>query len=153
MYFDDLTPYAYSEVRLADDAPTLLNFGWLEGGHEYPRSLPPAGLADCTLRLASKYQAGMRGFHTCTLCPHNGAQLWMPLDDKRIYLGSAEIRIRSGDVTYVAPNLLPHYIAEHGYRPPAKVLKALESYCDNPDSADRKKPSSRFRAILARLRR
>lgn len=139
MYFEDLTPYTYSKIRLEGDAPRLLNFGWLEGRHDYPRAALPAELVDCTLRLASRYQAGMRGFHTCTLCPHAAsgsmAQLSMPLGDKTVYLGSAEIRIRSGDVTYVAPNLLPHYIAAHEYKPPDEVLRALEPYCaarDNP---------------------
>lgn len=130
MYFKDLTPYTYSKIRLEGDAPQLLNFGWLEGGHDYPRAAVPAELVDCALRLASKYQAGMRGFHTCTLCRHpTMTQLSMQLGDKAVYLGSAEIRIRSGDVSYVAPNLLPHYLAAHEYKPPDEVLRALKPYC------------------------
>jgi hypothetical protein len=42
-----------------------------------------------------------------------------------VSLGCAEILIRSGDVTYVAPALVADYAAAHSYRPPAVVLKAL----------------------------
>jgi hypothetical protein len=41
-------------------------------------------------------------------------------------LGSAEIRVPSGNGTiYVAPNLIIHYIREHGYRPPDEFIRAL----------------------------
>lgn len=51
----------------------------------------------------------------------------MRLDEEDVYLGSAEIRVTFGDVTYVAPSLLPHYIAVHQYKPPEQVLQAIEA--------------------------
>jgi hypothetical protein len=129
MYFADLTPYEYSTIRVDGDAPSLVNFGWLDSGHEFTRAEPSPGLVECLLRMAEHSVAGMRGYHICPFCPRTIEQPWMLLGDRRIYLGTAEIRIRSGDISYVAPNLLPHYVAAHWYRPPGPVLEAMNEAC------------------------
>ena len=53
----------------------------------------------------------------------------MTVDSQDVHLGNAELRVRDGPAIYVAPSLLPHYIASHGYQPPAEVLTAIEQAC------------------------
>ena len=129
MYYQDLTPYEYTTVRLPGDAPSLVNFGWLDSEHDYPQGQVPDWLSVCLLRLAKAYANGTRGFHRCPFCQDKG-HLSMMVDGEPVYLGSAEIRVRSGDTTFVAPSLVPHYIAAHGYRPPPAVLAALKENCE-----------------------
>jgi hypothetical protein len=124
MYFEDMTPYSYSAERFADDAPSMVNFGWLDASHEYSRGEVPPGLVNQALALAADYTNAMRGFHCCPFCRER-THMSMLLGDQPVYLGHSEIRIRVGDTTYVAPSLLPHYMAAHNYMPPAEVIRAL----------------------------
>ncbi|MEU3075515.1 hypothetical protein [Streptomyces laurentii] len=58
-----------------------------------------------------------RGFHVCNLClrARSGAPR-----------GNGEIRVpgESG-ITYAAPDLITHYVAAHGYRPPQVFVDAV----------------------------
>jgi len=132
MYFEDMTPYSYSARRLAGDSEALINFGWLDSSHDYPKGEVDAQLVACTLLLATRYENGTCGFHRCQFC-ENPDQIMMQLGDESVYLGSAEIRIRSGDTTYVAPNMLPHYMAAHHYKPAAEILSVIEACCRDLD--------------------
>ena len=126
MYFADLTPYVYTQERLADDALSLVNFGWLDAGHDYSRGRPEPKVIERCLRLAARYVTCMRGYHRCPFCK-DGKQITMFLGDEPIYLGNAEIHITGGCTTYVAPSLLPHYMEAHDYMPPREVLEALQN--------------------------
>jgi hypothetical protein len=45
---------------------------------------------------------------------------------EEIALGEAEIRVNGeGNVIFASPNLICHYIAAHGYRPPDEFMAAL----------------------------
>jgi hypothetical protein len=45
---------------------------------------------------------------------------------KRVYLGNGEILVVGATGTaFLAPTLIFHYVAEHGYRPPAVFAEAL----------------------------
>jgi len=55
------------------------------------------------------------------------SRVTMTVDGQDVYLGNAELRARAGDITYVAPSLLPHYIAAHDYKPPDEALHAFAS--------------------------
>jgi hypothetical protein len=125
MYFEDLTPYAYTQARLPSDAPSLVNFGWLDSDHDYPRGKVAPEVVERMLRLAAERVNGMRGYHRCPFCEER-EQVSMLLEDEIVYLGSAEIHIKAGSTTYVAPNLLPHYMEAHEYMPPEQVLQALD---------------------------
>ncbi len=125
MYFDDLTPYTYSDSRFAeDDARDLVNVGWLDLAHDYPRAEADPEIVKRLLGLAEGYVNAMCGFHRCPFCDST-EQVMMLLDDEPVYLGSAEIRLQADDRTFVAPNLLPHYMALHQYKPPDDVLAVL----------------------------
>ena len=129
MYFEDLTPYAYTQERLPADGSSMLNFGWLDSDHEYPKGQVAPAIVECMLRLAAEYVNGTRGYHRCPFCAERG-QISMLLGAETVYLGSAEIHVTVDDTTYVAPSLVPHYVQDHGYLPPAEVLRALEDTCD-----------------------
>ena len=126
MYFPDLTDYRYTSVRLTDDAPSLLNVGWLDSGHDYCHGPAARRLVPCLLRMATRHLNAMRGVHRCPFCK---IRVTMAVDGQEVYLGNAELLVRAGTATYVAPSLLPHYIAAHGYQPPAEVLTAFEQAC------------------------
>lgn len=128
MFFEDLTPYAYTQEHLPVDGSSMLNFGWLDSSHEYPSGHVAPAIVECLLRLAARYTNGTRGFHRCPFCAERG-QILMLLGDETVYLGSAEIHVTAGDTTYVAPSLVPHYVQVHGYLPPAEVLRALGDAC------------------------
>lgn len=122
MYFADLTNYSYTAVRLPGDAPVLLNIGWLDAGQEYVRGPTPGHLVTHLLRMATRYTVAMRGIHSCPFCK---ARVTMTVDGQDVHLGNAELRARAGNITYVAPSLLPHYVAAHAYKPPDEALEAF----------------------------
>jgi hypothetical protein len=128
VYYDDLTPYRYSSTRLPEDGTVLLNFGWLDSEHDYPRGPAPKWLADCLLRFARGYPNATRGFHYCPFCQER-SEVIMSIDGEPVHLGSAEIRVRGGETSFVAPNLVVHYVVAHGYQPPPPVVAALEETC------------------------
>jgi hypothetical protein len=122
VYFADLTDYRYTPVRLAGDAPVLLNVGWVDAGQDYRRGQTPPELVRHLLRMAMSYTVAMRGTHKCPFCESRVA---MTVDGQDVYLGNAELRARAGDITYVAPSLLHHYMAAHDYKPPDEALHAF----------------------------
>ncbi len=122
MYFADLSAYNYSPIRLDGDAPVLLNVGWLDAEHDFQREPAAPELITCLVRMAALYKVATRGVHPCPFCK---TRITMSVDGKDVFLGHAEIRARAGDITYVAPSLLPHYMAAHDYEPPAEALDAF----------------------------
>ncbi len=67
------------------------------------------------------------GWHDCTLCPRkptDGPILW-DMDGQERMLGATEIYVPADEVMYSAPNLILHYMADHGYRPPQVFLEAV----------------------------
>jgi hypothetical protein len=44
--------------------------------------------------------------------------------------GSAEFRVKGRSVAYAAPQLLVHYVAEHGYLPPDEFCVAAMNQID-----------------------
>ncbi len=55
-----------------------------------------------------------------------------------LVLGSAEIRVfGSNGVTYAAPDMIYHYVAEHEYKPPDEFIEAV-LYGPLPDTVEYK---------------
>ena len=86
-------------------AAALLNVGWLDAGQNYQRGIVPPELVARLLRMATSYMVATRGIHKCPFCR---SRVTMTVDGCDVYLGNAELRARVGDITYVAPTLLPH---------------------------------------------
>jgi hypothetical protein len=93
--------------------------GWLCSDHPFTRgSVPAEFLARLRefVRLAGDsakalYFPAFGGFHTCELCGefHDIRNLGVP----------------AGEVLYVAPGMVAHYIEQHGYAPPADFVDAV----------------------------
>ena len=57
------------------------------------------------------YFGGFGGFHTCEFCG------WSH--------GNENFGVPSGELLFVAPEMVVHYIEEHGYCPPAEFVEAV----------------------------
>lgn len=129
-YFPDLTRYAYGHRAQIDDGDEVLSVGWLERGREFARGDAPVGLVDALLRCATRPVQMFKGFHSCDLCPSSVPlevhRTTMLLDGREIALGNGEVRVRAPDGRwYAAPTLVAHYVAVHGYLPPAPFVSAV----------------------------
>jgi hypothetical protein len=135
VHYEDLTPYAYAPDPRHDSAEPPLNVGWLENGHAFPTGPAPEGLVAALLKRCQAPTNLMRGIHFCDLCerlePDGYRILWRELttferDGKAAHVGNGEIRVvgTSGTV-YASPTLIIHYVADHGYLPPADFIEGV----------------------------
>ncbi len=93
--------------------------GWLSSNHPYTGGEVPAEFVDLLrefVRLASEsaealYFPVFCGLHTCELC--DGVK------DNRNF------GVPSGEVLFVAPTMVVHYIEQHGYAPPPEFIAAV----------------------------
>ena len=123
MHTPDISFYTY--LHNADDPPQL-NIGWLDGKHPYSQGTPTDGLLDRLWIFCRESVHVMRGCHECELCETPSYGVRMQRDGEELWFGSAEIRVFGPDgTTYAAPNLLFHYIVDHGYLPPAEFVAAV----------------------------
>lgn len=116
-YFPDLTPYTYStRMPTEDRRPPLLNVGWLDHQHDYPKGTTPEAFRERLMIFCENPPLlwVSCGYHPCPFC---GDQIKC----------SAEIRIPGKDVEYCAPSIVEHYIIDHGYRPPDAFVDAVMS--------------------------
>lgn len=129
-YFPDGSPYSYMETK---EDPSVLNIGWLDGGHPYTTGTIPRELRDKLARLCRQGIRRTRGFHRCDLCPQadpsQPPQPTVVRDEAGEFLvGSAEIRIGSSSrITFASPDMVIHYVEEHAYKPPDAFLDALRT--------------------------
>lgn len=126
MYFPDLSPYKYFE---SDRAPNVLNIGWLGGAHAYPQGQPPEGFLERLWIFCRESVNRLRGFHVCELCPRPEGyppMLQMQYSGEALWLGSAEAWAFGDDgMVYAAPDMIFHYVVDHGYLPPAAFVQAV----------------------------
>ncbi len=129
MYFEDLSPYTYVAPRdfseesleiLGIDLGTLanaVNIGWLEDGYPFEKGSTPWKFRWKLRCLAKDLKHNFfEGGHTCNLCNGNN----------RAAYGHGEIHVAGPEgVTYIAPALIIHYVAEHKYRPPQDFIDAV----------------------------
>ena len=124
MYYPDLSSCTYN----GDFGPEHIAVGWLDSVHPFPQGPVPAGLAERLVELSLHPAIQYRGLHDCEFCPPGqgrdvfacSAAGW------QLRLGSAVVCVasRSGRV-YAVPTLISHYIATHGYQPPAEFIDAV----------------------------
>jgi hypothetical protein len=94
--------------------------GWLDAAHPYPRGPVPrrfrAALRKHTRTTVQVVLSG--GSHRCNLCSRR-RQYWWPRACLYNLIVPAAGRL------YVAPELVTHYVAAHGYRPPDEFVAAV----------------------------
>src|SRR5262245_15066313 len=111
-WIKDLSAY----VKPFDGEPLLLAVGWLSGGKPYAKGpLDPSVYNKLSELLAVPWEFGPHslGFHMCDLCnePHR--------------TGVRNLYIPGGEVLYVCPELILHYMADHEYAPPVQFCNAV----------------------------
>lgn len=93
--------------------------GWLHPAHPYARGEAPAGflsrLREYAARSSQSAEAlGLSmflGFHLCEFCGKAK--------------GVGNFGVPSGPLLFVAPEMVVHYVEEHGYLPPAEFAAAV----------------------------
>lgn len=136
MWLVDLGPYTYSDL-----VPDLdrLAVGWLDVAEPFDTGLVGSELIHHqfveVLRWAAVNRSiiTFRGFHSCNLagCVHpsdepdhlSGPTTSYDGSEGRS-LGAGRIEVHDGRTTFVAPDLIVHYVTDHGYRPPAAFVRA-----------------------------
>jgi hypothetical protein len=120
MYIEDLDTNAYfahgANVRAV---------GWLESGHPFTRgSVPTDFLSALRSHVKKAHQMVLyMGFYGCSFCPED-----------RQRAGLRNLLIPTTKLLYAAPELILHYIEDHGYRPPDEFVAAVLS-CPEQKSA------------------
>lgn len=130
-YFPDLAPYDY----LPDTVPAgveLLTVGWLDSDHDFPvddgAGPDPVFWRNLITLAADHSTVATRGVHGCHFrhLIESDYQYNAVYGTRVLFLGNAEIRVLAPDGRWLtAPNLVVHYIRDHGYRPPAEFVEAV----------------------------
>lgn len=116
-----------------DIDPNLIAVGWLDGGQPYAQGQTPTAVIRRLVELCREGVNRTRGFHRCNLCV---AQSESPrprpttVSDPagEFLVGSAEIRVRGlTGQQYAAPDMIIHYVIEHGYLPPEDFCEGVLS--------------------------
>jgi hypothetical protein len=109
----------------------VVHVGWLGAGYDYSKGNVPEHLVETLVKLSSNLVELYRGLHICELCQMpeelNGKSFKEQWEWAVQRSSNGEIRIVVDDMTFAAPQLIVHYIKEHGYRPPDVFLRAVES--------------------------
>lgn len=115
-YFLDLSPYTYGnrEPARAD----VVNVGWLSIKEPFPTGAVPAKAVAILAALVTAPVNRYRGFHCCEFCSSRASS-------------NGEIRVVYKGRTYVAPQLIHHYVTAHDYRPPDVFIEALVAQEDS----------------------
>jgi hypothetical protein len=142
-YFKDLTRCSAGPFSRLEP---LLAVGWLAPRFDFPRGPVDRAMRD---RLEAFFRDPwlpivFLGSHVCRFCVQA-----LGIDPARadrapgqLPRGSANILIPDGDVVYVVPELILHYIDEHEYCPPSALADAVAA-CPPMGS------SAYFRALMA----
>jgi hypothetical protein len=116
---------------------------WLSSDHPYTRGTVPAEFVDRLrefARLAMDSEKALsfgafRGFHSCEFCHR--------VRDSRNF------GVPSGEVLFVAPAMVAHYVEQHGYAPPPEFIAAVLA-SPLPDSSEYRSAVRVFREIQQR---
>ncbi len=138
MWYPDLVPCGYWRRSDGEFIETLA-IGWLEAGRDYARGSVPAEVTERLKDYAKKcWQPGyFLGFHECSLPATKTSrtrttleldewiQVSIPDSDPCGHNGTLNIFIPYKGIIYSAPEMIYHYITEHGYAPPAIFCEAV----------------------------
>jgi hypothetical protein len=134
-HYPDLSPCDYFGF---DPEDKLVAVGWLEPDQPYP-----AGEVDSEFRTAlarllrdpwKSPALSFRGWHSCACRRFPNRSVGRPLTKSSERVRPGGLTARSGvynlfvpgrRCVYVAPELILHYIAVHGYAPPKAFRKAV----------------------------
>jgi hypothetical protein len=134
-YYPDLAPNDYLLIF----GPEVVSIGWLDAEHPYSRGeVSPEHVRALERLLVHGWQpVYVKGWEACPFCGVGEEQpLFRDVDGERRMVGADNLFVPAGDVLYLAPSMILHYVEEHGYAPPEEFLRALER-CDPTTEAYR----------------
>jgi len=112
--------------------PEVASIGWLDAEHPYHRG----EVAEEHVRALERVLVHgwqpvyAKGWDACPFCGAGEVQpILRDVDGEPRMIGAANLFVPAGNVLYLAPSMILHYIEEHGYAPPEEFLRAL-SRCD-----------------------
>jgi len=116
--------------------------GWLSPAQEFPTGPSPANFIIRLQELcAARYEHGFDfpeagGTHTCEFC--------------HAYTSRGVLGVPDGNVLFVAPEMVYHYVAIHHYRPPQSFVDAVLK-CPEKGSTALRTEVARFNDRIATL--
>jgi hypothetical protein len=128
-YFADGSAYSYGDTG---EAGPRVNVGWLSPSHPYQTGAVPEDLVALLAHRCSMGVHRTRGLHRCEFCVFAGPGRKPPTsvrdEDREFIVGSAEIRVTGpSGIVFASPDMIIHYVTDHGYKPPEEFLEALGS--------------------------
>lgn len=152
MYFDDLSKYAY----IRHVTIPMVNVGWLSPENTYAKGETSPVFHDYLFQLCRYRQNETMGWHQCELCvpiAPSGQGFKVSRNGIEIELASAEIHVQGQDgKIYSAPNLIYHYVVDHGYCPPDGFIEAVLKSKGQPFVQEqRREQKNWFQRMRARL--
>lgn len=118
-----------TEYDLCEDAERFgmapLAIGFLQYGQRFEVSTQYKALVAQLLPYCAPQNrvAALPQAMDCPLCRE---KVVVEIAGESVQLGSAEIRVIGEQAIYAAPDLLPHYVDKHGYKPPDEFIEALQ---------------------------
>jgi hypothetical protein len=111
-WYEDLSPCGYfGPERTA----CLRAVGWLECGRQFRTGSVDAEVFKRLVEMCKDpWEPGIfMGLHRCNLCLYDGRT------------GMRNVFVPAGEVIFVCPELITHYMNDHGYRPPDEFCEAV----------------------------
>ena len=127
-FYEDGAPCDYFGPEFAG---VLRAVGWLEAGRDYRRgTVEPRLVHKLTLLLSEPWEHERSvDPHACSLCPFTGGPADFRLAKSpgmpAVPLGNRNLYVPGGDVLYVVPSFVLHYIDAHHYAPPEAFTEAV----------------------------
>jgi hypothetical protein len=108
--------------------------GWLARGHAFTRGEVDSALVDKLVELlANAWKPWSEsGVHACDLC---GDAVWDDNEGSGGAFGSENLFVPDDQSIFIAPELITHYIQEHGYAPPGEFQRAVMQ-CPPPGTVE-----------------
>ena len=114
---------------MTDEGHGLTAVGWLDPDHPYTTGTVPQEFATRLKEFAHRWGHSIRalgwgaagGFHTCEFC----GKAWC----------SGTFGVPAGDRVFFVPEMIAHYVEQHGYAPPAEFITAVLA-CPLPGTPD-----------------
>ena len=117
-YYPDLSACDYFG---SIDVP-LVAIGWLENGRPVPTGEVPEQVFEQLRELLREpWGPAFCGWHDCDLCVYRYGP--SKLGTHRNTMGFKNVFVPGDAKIYVAPELILHYIDQHGYSPPAELVR------------------------------
>jgi hypothetical protein len=100
-------------------ADSWVAVGWLEPDHPFPRGEVSLEFVARLREFARRWGQSVEalgwsvagGYHTCEFC----GKAW----------GSGTFGVPAGDHVFFVPEMIAHYVEQHGYAPPAEFIAAV----------------------------